>query len=182
MGKLLIEQPGLRVHADPETGGITQITIYGTPLPSSTDSAETKTAVNDQPLRLPQEHASVTMTYNAPLTEYLMCVTDGGNTSAYFNTYILESDRITGPFKLVQHLEHFGEQAYFVNIPRKFISADGRTFWLCYTANFASNWNGMKIRSNPPGSQYGMCLQEVRLLAPKEAANLPRMPTSVAAR
>ena len=108
----------------------------------------------------------VTMTYNAPLKKYLMCVTDGGNTTGYFNSYLLESDRITGPFKRVQYLHHFGEQAYFVNIPSKFISADGRTLWLCYAANFAPDWNGMKIQSNPPGSRYGMCLQEIRLLSP----------------
>ena len=106
----------------------------------------------------------VTMTYDAPLKKFLMCVTDGGNTVGYFNSYILESDRITGPFKRLQYLRHFGEQAYFVNLPSKFISADGRTLWLCYAANFAPDWNGMKILTNPPGSRYGMCLQEVRLL------------------
>ena len=109
----------------------------------------------------------VTMTYNAPLKKYLMCVTDGGDTAGYYNTYLLESDRITGPFKLVHYLQHFGEQAYFVNIPSKFISSDGRTLWLCYSANFAPNWNGMQIKPNPPGSRYGMCLQEVNLLGPE---------------
>ena len=64
----------------------------------------------------------VTMTYNAPLKKYLMCVTDGGNTVDRFNTYILESDLVTGPWKLVTYLKHFGQQAYFVNIPSKFIS------------------------------------------------------------
>ena len=119
----------------------------------------------------------VTMTYDAPLKKYLMCVTDGGNTAGYFNTYILESDRITGPWKLVQYLHHFGEQAYFVNFPSKFIGADGRTLWLCYAANFAANWNGMKIRSRPAGGRYGMCLHEVRLLA--AARNRNRTPAEV---
>jgi len=108
----------------------------------------------------------VTMTYNAPLKKYLMCVTDGGNTVHYFNTYILESDNITGPWRLVAYMKHFGEQAYFVNIPSKFISKDGRTVWLCYAANFSSGWGGVKFRSNPRGSRYGMCLQEVKLLKP----------------
>jgi len=107
----------------------------------------------------------VTITYDTPLKKYLMCVTDGGNTAGYFSTYILESGRITGPFKLVQFLYHFGEQAYFVNLPSKFISADGRTLWLCYAANFASDWNGLKLLSNPPGSRYGMCLREIHLPA-----------------
>ena len=112
----------------------------------------------------------VTMTYNAPLKKFLMCVTDGGNTAGYYSTYILESDRITGPFKLAQYLHHFGEQGYFVNIPSKFVSSDGRTLWLCYAANFAANWNGMAIKSNPPGSRYGMCLQEVKLLGSGDRA------------
>jgi hypothetical protein len=108
----------------------------------------------------------VTMTYNAPLKKYLMCITDGGNTVSYFNTYLLESSRLTGPWKLVAYLKHFGEQAYFVNIPSKFIAADGRTFWLCYAANFSQGWNGVRFESLPTGSRYGMCLQEVRLLGP----------------
>lgn len=108
----------------------------------------------------------VTMTYHAPLKKCLMCVTDGGNTVSYFNTYLLESSRLTGPWKLVAYLKHFGEQAYFVNIPSKFIAADGRTLWLCYAANFSQGWNGVRFESLPIGSRYGMCLQEVRLLGP----------------
>jgi hypothetical protein len=41
----------------------------------------------------------VTITYNAPLKKYLMCVTDGGNTVSKMNTYILESDRLTATGK-----------------------------------------------------------------------------------
>jgi hypothetical protein len=107
---------------------------------------------------------SVTITYNAPLKKYLMCVTDGGTTAGYYNSYILESDQIAGPFRLVEYLPHFGEQAYFLNIPSKFISTDGRTMWLCYSANFAATWDGKKIQSNPPGGRYGMCLQEIRIV------------------
>ncbi|MBU6399704.1 MAG: hypothetical protein KGS61_05250 [Verrucomicrobia bacterium] len=118
----------------------------------------------------------VTMTYDAPLRKYLLCVTDGGNTVGYFNTYLLEADGITGPWRLVSYLEHFGEQAYFVNVPSKFIGADGRTLWLCYGANFSSGWGGVKFVSRPLGSRYGMCLQEVRLLTPSEVPALARPP------
>ena len=111
----------------------------------------------------------VTMTYDAPLRKFLMCVTDGGNTVSRFHTYILESSRITGPWKLVTFMENFGEQAYFVNIPSKFLGGDGRTLWLCYAANFSGGWGGVKFKSLPPGSRYGMCLQEVILLAPGDA-------------
>ena len=100
----------------------------------------------------------VTMTYNAPLKKYFMCVTDGVTTGGKFNSYILESDRITGPFKMVHYLPNFGEQGYFLNFPSKFISADGTTMWLSYSANF------FPLPSNPPGSKYAMCLQEIKLI------------------
>lgn len=107
----------------------------------------------------------VTVTYNPPLKTYLMCITDGWPTIGTMNTFLLEADEITGPWRLITFMEKFGEQAYFVNIPSKFIGADGETFWLCYSANF-TNQPGVlntKFESNPPGSRYGMCLQEVRL-------------------
>jgi len=103
----------------------------------------------------------VTITYNAALKAYMMCVTDGVITSKRFHTYILISDRLTGPWSLVTYMRHFGQQAYFVNLPSKFIGADGRTMWLCYSANYW--WRG---RSDPPGSTYALCLQELRLLRP----------------
>lgn len=121
----------------------------------------------------PDNMGCVTITYDAPLKKYLMCVTDGGNTVGFFNTYLLESDRVTGPWRLVSYLKHFGEQAYFVNIPSKFIGADGRTLWLCYAANFSQGWGGVNFRSRPNGSRYGMCLQEVRLLTPADPRPAP---------
>ena len=116
-----------------------------------------------------RDHAGcVTMTYNSPLKKYIMCVTDGGNTVSRYSTYLLESDRITGPWQLAAYLKDFGEQAYFVNIPSKFIGHDGRTLWLCYAANFSSGWGGITFKSKPTGSRYGMCLQEIRLLSPTD--------------
>ena len=105
----------------------------------------------------------VTMTYDAPLKKYLMCVTDGGTTAGYFNTYILESGRVSGPCKLVITCIISASRRYFVNLPSKFIRGDGRTLWLCYAANFAPGLERRGNRSRPPGSRYGMCLQEVQL-------------------
>jgi hypothetical protein len=109
----------------------------------------------------------VTVTYDAPLKKFLMFVTDGGNTCARMNTYLLESDALTGPWRLVTYMKDFGEQAYFVNAPTKFISADGRTIWLLYSTNFAADWNGQKIGVNPPGGHYGLVLQKIELLGPR---------------
>ena len=106
----------------------------------------------------------VTMTYNAPLKKYLMCVPTAGHTAGITNTYILESDQITGPWKLVTYMKNFGEQAYFVNIPSKFISPDGRTAWLCYSANFTDLGFGNTWVEIPPGSSYAWCLYEIQFL------------------
>ena len=115
----------------------------------------------------------VTMTYDAPLEKYLLVITDGGNTISKYNTYILESDHVTGPWKLVVYMRHFGEQAYFVNFPSKFIGKDGRSAWLCYAANFTNGYLHTNYRDDPPGGGYGMTLQEVRLLAPPDNSRQP---------
>lgn len=105
-----------------------------------------------------------TITYDAPLKKYLMCVTDGWPGMADMNTYILEADEITGPYRLITFMEHFGRQGYFVHFPSKFISKDGRTAWLSYSANFNRNYFGDRTKADPIGSRYAWCLQEVKLL------------------
>jgi hypothetical protein len=106
----------------------------------------------------------VTVTYNAVLKKYLMCVTDGGNTCSGMNTHILESDSPTGEWKMVSYMKNFGQQAYFVNIPSKYIGKDGTTMWLWYSGNYATNWNGENIMEYPPGSHYGLVMQQIQLL------------------
>jgi hypothetical protein len=110
----------------------------------------------------------VTISYNAPLKKYLMCVTDGWPTVEKMNSYILESDNVAGPWKLVTYMEDFGEQGYFLNFPSKFISENGSEAWLCYSGNFATDWRDTKIEEDPPGSHYGLVLQEIKLLSKEE--------------
>lgn len=107
----------------------------------------------------------VTMTYNAPLGKYFMCITRGMEIARY-NTMILESDSMTGPWKLVHYMRDFGPEAYFVNIPSKFISADGEKAVLWYSANFSDNpWGKEKTRAeNPEGSNYSLTVQEIQLI------------------
>jgi hypothetical protein len=108
----------------------------------------------------------VTATYVPGLRKYLMCITDGWPTAAKMDSYILEADTITGPWRIVTYLKDFGEQAYFLNFPSKFISGDGHSLWLCYSANFSPGWNGVDLKFNPPGGRYGLSLHEVRLTGP----------------
>lgn len=110
----------------------------------------------------------VTATYNAPLQKYFMCVTDGWpNDSGPMNTYILESSNLTGPWRIISYWPDFGDQAYFVTIPAKFISEDGKRFWLSWSANYTqkANWTdpAFLATQNPPGSTYSMSLHEVTL-------------------
>ncbi len=107
----------------------------------------------------------VTVTYNAPLKKYIMCVTDGRFTNSPMNTYMLESDNLTGDWKLITYMKYFGEQGYFVNIPSKFISNDGLSFWLLYSGNYSGPFKGQEIKVNPPGGHYGITLQKVQFLS-----------------
>lgn len=116
----------------------------------------------------------VTATYNPVLKKFLMCVTDGWPTVAKMNSYVLEADKLTGPWRLVTYMKDFGEQGYFLNFPSKFIGPDGRTLWLCYSANFSPGWNGIELHVNPPGGRYGLCLHELRLRKPAEEPPTPK--------
>ncbi len=105
----------------------------------------------------------VTATYVPGLKKYLMCVTDGWPTVAKMNSYILEADQLTGPWRMVTYMKDFGEQAYFLNFPSKFIGKDGKNLWLCYSANFSEGINGIELKFNPPGGRYGLSLHEIRI-------------------
>ena len=74
----------------------------------------------------------VTATYVPGFKKYLMCVTDGWPTVAKMNSYILEADAITGPWRMVTYMKDFGEQAYFLNFPANSSVMEG--LWLCYSA------------------------------------------------
>ena len=106
----------------------------------------------------------VTMTYNAALKKYFMCITRGMEIARY-NTMILEADSMTGPWSMVHYMRDFGPEAYFVNIPSKFISEDGEKAVLWYSANFTDNpWGKEKTREeNPKGSNYSLVVQEIQL-------------------
>jgi len=93
-----------------------------------------------------------------------MRVTDGRNTVSYMNSYILEQDKLDGDWKLVSYMKNFYEQAYFLYIPSKFISKDGKEAWLLYSGNFSDKRNCLVLKENPPGSYYGMVFQKIQML------------------
>lgn len=108
-----------------------------------------------------------TVTYNHFLKKYLMCITRGHKNLKWkefyvddrYDSMILESDSLTGEWRLLKYLDRFGPVAYFVNIPSKFISEDGKRMWLSYSAN----WMDKNINGNPQGSHYSLSLHEIIL-------------------
>jgi hypothetical protein len=106
-----------------------------------------------------------------PLRRYLMFITDGKGIVTTMDSYILESPDLSGPWRLVATLPDFGPQAYFLNAPSKFLSADGTRFWLCYSANYTNSDLAREVlgqpyrEPDPPGSAYAMTLLELELLS-----------------
>ena len=109
----------------------------------------------------------VAVTYVPALRKYIMCVTDGRKYDGPFNTYFLESNKLTGPWRIVSYWGNFGKQAYFVHMPSKFLGATVKggslTAWIVYSANFSSN------NVDPPGSTYAMCVRQVSIKVTKNA-------------
>lgn len=109
---------------------------------------------------------------NPGLNKYIMTAykngSSGGVTTPFEwlpdDTFIFESDSLTGPYRLVSYLPSFGNQAYFAHIPAKFISADGKTAWLWYSANFTD----FSRIGDPLGSSYRMAQQQIRFLTPAD--------------
>jgi hypothetical protein len=114
----------------------------------------------------------VTITYNKSLNKFLMCVIDGWPGIADMSTCILEADKITGPYRLITYMKDFGKQGCFATIPSKFISEDGKTAWLSYSANFYEGYFKNRVKVNPVGSRYAWNLQEIKLLNKDQETSL----------
>lgn len=117
-----------------------------------------------------------TITYNPGLKKFIMCTTDGWPGMKDMNTYLLEADQITGPYKLITFMKNFGRQAYFVNLPSRFIDEDGRRAWLSYSANFNKVYFRDRTKADPIGSRYAWNLQEVLLLDNKMEKIISNLP------
>lgn len=97
----------------------------------------------------------VTATYFPGLKQYAMCITRGIG-RMHHDSMLLMADTLTGPWKVLSWLEQFGHEAYFLNIPSKFISPESQRFWLCYSAN----WSNKNTPGHPEGSHYSLSLRE----------------------
>lgn len=116
----------------------------------------------------PGHTGCVTATYHPTLNKYLMVFTDGRETVAEMDSYVLEADALTGPYRLVWSQRDFGPQAYFLNFPSRFLSVDGKTGWLCLSANFCLPDRLNPLKGNPEGSCYRLCLLECAFDVPAD--------------
>ncbi len=105
-----------------------------------------------------------TITWNQALKKFILCTTDGWPGMKDMSSYIMESDNITGPYKLITYMKNFGRQAYFLHLPSKFIGETGRKAWLSYSANFNNVYFCDRTLADPIGSRYAWNLQEFILL------------------
>ena len=122
----------------------------------------TNTYSEMRPLLEWEDHMGcVTVTWIPGLRKFTMCVTNGRMTNLEMDSYFLEADALTGPWKMVTYLRDFGVQAYFLNLPSKFLSDNGRQMWLCYAGNFATKELGDRFKETPPGSSSGLVFQEM---------------------
>lgn len=113
---------------------------------------------------------SESITYVAPLRKYILTtarLAENEKNLPYNLLVFWESDRITGPYRMVHSLRNWGPQTYFPNIPAKFISADGRRMWLCVACNYSSGVTG------PFQCRYAASFHEIVLHVKNKGVDLP---------
>lgn len=103
---------------------------------------------------------SESITYIPSLRKYLMTAArlkENENNLPYNLLTFWEADELTGPYRLIHYLRDWGPQAYFPNIPAKFISGDGKTMWLCVSCNYSTK------QQKPFGCRYAASFHEIVL-------------------
>ena len=108
---------------------------------------------------------SESITYIPGLKKYLLMTTrlKESEKNLPSNVFIFyEADTITGPYRMVHYLRDWGPQAYFPNVPSKFISVDGKKMWLCVACNYSS-----KTVPKPFQCRYSASFHEIELVLPK---------------
>jgi hypothetical protein len=113
----------------------------------------------------PGRAGPVSMTFSPAHRRYFMWITAGRSGEGTMDSYLLESASPTGSWSWVTYLRRFGTQGYFLNFPSRFFAEDGSTAWLCYSANHSNRYGELDLPEDPQGSGYGLCLQEIELLA-----------------
>lgn len=110
------------------------------------------------------------ITYFPSIRKYLavFCVGWPDGVDGQYDTWIAEADALHGPWSLVTYWNAFADQAYFAQIPSKFVQADGR-----FVLFYSGGWSGVKPlppawKKQPaipelPNATYSLCVTEFRL-------------------
>jgi hypothetical protein len=130
----------------------------------------------------PNKTGTATASYVPALKKYLMVVSTAsypgvGSMRKEYDIYILESNRLEGPWSLVQYLNKFGPEAYFPIVPTKFLGqshdikvlSDGSALWPFYFG-YSANW-AYHGTPNPPHSGYSFCLLSSKLVLTSNFTN-----------
>lgn len=107
---------------------------------------------------------TVTATWHPLLQRFLIAVTTPTilpSTVGPYDTYVIEAPSLTaGPFKLVSYMPKFGQQAYFVSFPSRFLGPGKYEAVMAFSANFACKTGGCKPNIRNAG--YGANLLPVQ--------------------
>jgi hypothetical protein len=111
----------------------------------------------------PDNIGGATITWNPGLKKYILVTHHNahsgiGDVAEEHRTIIMESDKITGPFKTIHYMTNWGPGSYFGNIPAKWISEDGKTAWLVIAANC---W---VEPANPQQCIYSCSMHEIKFV------------------
>lgn len=112
---------------------------------------------------------SESITYLPGIRKYLLMTArlkESEKNLPYNVLIFYEADSITGPYRMVHYLRDWGPQAYFPNVPAKFVSADGKTMWLCVACNYSD-----KTAPNPFQCRYAASFHEIELISAKDLDN-----------
>ncbi len=102
------------------------------------------------------------ISYDAPLHTYLLWTSapsDGVDTSGTYDSMLLESSHLNGPYTLVQYFAGFGPQAYQLSTSTKFMSADGLSMWLTGHVVYHDS-----TQPDPAGGFYGLTFRQITLV------------------
>jgi hypothetical protein len=119
----------------------------------------------------PGHAGCVNITYHPYLKKYFGFLCSGwadGDAGSY-DTWVVESDTITGPWRSVAYLKGMTGQAYFVCMPSKFLHQDSTKVTLFYSANWRPDRRGIPSWADPSGppGRYGLCVAEFELIPNK---------------
>ncbi len=106
----------------------------------------------------------VNITWHPHLRHFFgfLCIGWADGDSGPYDTWVVESEHITGPWHSVARLTGMGGQPYFVCMPSKFLQPNSRRFTLFYSANWRPQRPGVPAvpTASEPDGVYSLCVAE----------------------